>query len=205
MKYVICILIGYFFGCINFAYIIGRLKGFDIRNTGSGNAGVSNVTVALGWKLGIITAALDILKGYLAALVCATIFPDFPLGLYIGGASAVIGHIFPFYMQFKGGKGFASYIGFSMAIDWRITIIICILTIVITIVTDYIALATISSTFVMPGYLLVNHRWWYGQLAILVLLMIVMIYKHRINIKRIVNHEEIGLRHVNKHRVELKQ
>ncbi len=193
MNYLFCIIIGYCFGCINFAYIIGKLKGFDIREKGSGNAGASNITISLGWGFGVLTAILDILKGFLAVTVCRTLFPEMTEAPFIGGAFAVIGHIFPFYMNFKGGKGFASYMGMLLALDWRLALAMAILTVVITLVTNYIIVATISVSVLTPAYYIYMKEELI-PILILVGLMILIIYKHKINIQRIINHEEIGLR-----------
>ena len=201
MNYVICIVIGYFLGCINPAYIIGRMHGVDIREHNSGNAGASNVTTAFGWKEGVITAVIDILKAFAAAMICAKLFPAFEAAPFIGGGCAVLGHIFPFYLGFRGGKGYASYMGMAFAINWKFALILVALGVLITLITDYIALATISTSIVTPAY------YWFKHSPLLILgillgLMAVIVYKHKINIKRIINKEEIGLRNVNKHRID---
>lgn len=201
MNYLSCIIIGYLLGCVNFAYIIGKLKGFDIREKGSGNAGASNVTIALGWGYGIITALLDIAKGYLAVTICRNLFPEMVAAPFLAGASAVVGHIFPFYMYFKGGKGFASYMGMLLAFSWKLALAMAIITVIITVVSNYISLATMSVSVLTPAYYLYKGLQMF-PLMILVVLMILIIYKHRINIQRIINHEEIGLRDSGNHRVK---
>jgi glycerol-3-phosphate acyltransferase PlsY len=138
-------LIGYLFGCFQTAYIITKLKQqADIRLLGSNNAGASNVTRVLGWKYGIITAIVDILKGTLAVFIIMKIFPGQPTLYFIAGAFVVIGHIFPVFLGFKGGKGTASIIGISIAIDIKIAIIIVLALVIITIITDYIALGSLA-------------------------------------------------------------
>ena len=201
MNYLICIIIGYFFGCINFAYIISKIKGFDIREKGSGNACASNVTIALGWGYGALTAILDILKGFLAVTVCRNLFPDLIVAPYLAGACAVVGHIFPFYMHFKGGKGFASYMGMLLAFSWKLALAMAVVTIVVTLITNYISLATLSVSVITPAYYLYKGLEML-PLLILVALMLLIIYKHKINIQRIINHEEIGLRDSGNHRVK---
>ena len=201
MKYILCILIGYLLGCVNFAFIIGKFKGFDIREKGSGNAGASNVTISLGWGYGVLTALLDILKGFVAVLLCRRLFPELPYAGNVSGACAVLGHIFPFYMGFKGGKGFASYMGMIRAFNWKLALAMAALTIAVTLITNYISLATLSVAIATPAYYIYKAR----QLipvAILIVLLVVITYKHMINIRRILNHEEIGLRESGKHRVK---
>lgn len=194
MNIFIPIIIGYALGCINFAYIISKLNGFDIRDTGSGNAGASNVKIALGWGAGVFTAVSDILKSFLAVVIARALFPDYELAGYIAGAMAVVGHIFPFYMKFRGGKGYACYAGLLLAIDWKFALAMMLYGVVVTLITNYIALATISTTVITPMYMYLNRKSW-AIIGIFLVLMILIIYKHKINIIRIWKHEEIGLRH----------
>ncbi|MBQ4252037.1 MAG: glycerol-3-phosphate 1-O-acyltransferase PlsY [Erysipelotrichaceae bacterium] len=201
MNYVISAVLGYLIGSVSFSYIISKYHGFDIRSKGSGNAGASNITVTLGWKFGVLTALLDIFKGFAAFKLAQMLFPALPLAPYVAGCCAVLGHIFPFYMNFKGGKGFATYTGMILAIDWRIVVVIVIASVIITLVTNYIALATLTTAIGCPIYFWIAH---YDPLiiAMFVVLMIVMICKHWINIQRIIKGEEIGLRKMKDHRVE---
>jgi len=200
MNYVLSALIGYILGCFNFAYIIGRLKGIDIREKGTGNAGASNVFISMGKGFGVLTAALDILKGFLAVYICRRVFLS-AYCPYIGGVFAVIGHIFPFFMHFKGGKGFASYIGMCLGIDWRLGLGVMVLTVVITLITDYIALATLTTAFLVPVWLFYQGT----PLRVLdmyAVLALIILWKHRANLTRMMNHEEKGLRGAMKKKTE---
>ncbi len=201
MNYIISAVLGYLIGSVSFSYIISKLHGFDIRSKGSGNAGASNITVTLGWKFGVLTALLDIFKGYAAFKLAQMLFPGLELAPYVAGCCAVLGHIFPFYMNFRGGKGFATYTGMIMAIDWRIVIAIVVVSVIITLVTNYIALATLTTAIGCPIYFWLAH-YDLRIVGMFVILMIVMIYKHWINIQRIIKGEEIGLRKMKDHRVE---
>lgn len=193
MRYILCFLIGYVLGTVNYAYIIGRIKGFDIRTKGSTNAGASNATVTMGWKIGVIVGLCDILKAFVSVIIVKFIFPELEFAGVIAGVSCILGHIFPFYLNFRGGKGFASYLGMILALDWRFFLIIGVSIIIITVVTDYIALATLTTVVVYPLYLI------FTRIEIIVLLIvtvasIVMIFKHISNIKKIISGQEIGLR-----------
>ena len=192
-EYLITCLIGYVLGCFNTAYVIGKIKGFDIRDTGSGNAGASNIKIALGWKFGAIVAFVDILKSFLAVYICRYLFPNNEIIPFLAGAMAIIGHIFPFYMKFKGGKGFACYIGMLLAINWKLLLVLIIIGVIITVVTNYIALATIFTATATPAYYIYLKANVY-IIVILIVLLIIILFKHRINIQRIIRHEEIGLR-----------
>ena len=192
-EYLLTILIGYGLGCFNTAYFISKAKGFDIRDTGTGNAGASNIKLALGWKFGVITALSDILKATLAVIICTRLFPGNEIVPFLAGAMAVIGHIFPFYLPFKGGKGYASYFGMILAINWKFALALAILGVLITLISNYIALATLSTTIVTPIYYFWLHVSVY-ILVILLILMVIMFYKHRTNLVRIYRHKEVGLR-----------
>ncbi len=193
-------LIGYLLGSISPSYFLARAKGFDIREKGTGNAGASNVTQTMGWGYGIFTALFDIFKSFGAVLLCTWLFRDKQFCGRVAGIMAVMGHMFPFYMGFKGGKGFASYTGMTLAFDWKFCLIMVVVSILITLVTDYIALATILFVIVCPVYYYLTG----GNLPVLIMLCVlglIIIYKHRINIQRILKGEEIGLRQMKKHRV----
>ena len=103
MGYLVCALIGYLIGTINPSYIYGKIRGFDIRRRGSGNAGASNATTVLGKKVGVVCALCDILKAVLAYKLVQMLFPALPIAGMLSGIACVAGHIFPFWMGFKGG------------------------------------------------------------------------------------------------------
>lgn len=196
IQYVIASLIGYLFGCFQTAYILGKHKqNIDIRLLGSNNAGASNITRVLGWKYGIITAVLDILKGTVAVIIVGKLFPSHPSFLFIAGAFVVIDHIFPIFLGFRGGKGTASLIGISLAINIKIAIIIVLALVIITIITDYIALGSLAMYTLFP-ILAFFYKYQLSCIITVALLCLIGYYKHTINIKRMLAHEEVGLRKV---------
>ena len=105
-------LIGYGFGNINPAYIISRIKGFDIRQRGSGNAGASNVALTIGKKAAVLTALFDIFKSAAANVIVYKLFPELPCSHILGGAFCILGHIFPVIMGFRGGKDLPASVDF---------------------------------------------------------------------------------------------
>lgn len=192
MQYVIAILIGYLLGSSNMAYWISRIKKVDIRSNGSGNLGASNATVLLGWGAGVIVAVHDIGKAFLSVLLAKALFPTAENVGVAAGVACILGHIYPFYLKFKGGKGLASLIGVVAALDWRVALAVVVLLVVVTLVTDFIALGTISVSVASPiGMWLTSHNWLVP--LILCVATVVMIFKHMDNIKRIRNQTEIGL------------
>ena len=203
MGYAITILLSYILGSSSMAFYLSKLKAVDIRKNGSGNLGASNATVLFGWGAGVLVAIHDIGKAFLAVILARLVFPDLAYIGTVAGVCAVLGHIFPFYLNFRGGKGFASFWGMTLALNWKLALVVGILAIVVTLVTDYIALATTMTTVVVPVYSAFEHHSVIPMLIILVATL-VMIWKHRDNYIRILKGEEIGLRSTAKgeHRVK---
>ena len=194
------LLIGYLFGCFQTSYFISQLVSKkDIRKIGSGNAGASNVTSELGWKYGILTGILDILKAYIPAQLVLYIFPETYQQIDIivlAGTGAVLGHIYPFFLDFRGGKGVACYIGMLLAVDWNIGIAIIIGLILITIITDYVSIGSITLYIIVPVWVYASGDYSIIVIRCAVVLFIVGMIKHWINIQRIMNGTETGLRSV---------
>ena len=122
----VSIIAGYLIGCINLSYLLSMRRGFDIREHGSGNAGASNVIITMGKKIGAFVALFDIFKAYFAVKLAVTLFPTIFLVGIVTSVAVIMGHIFPFYMGFKGGKGFASLGGSILALDSRLFLVLLI-------------------------------------------------------------------------------
>ena len=146
-------LIGYLLGNIQAGYLLGKLlKKVNIRTLGQGNAGASNAVESLGWKFGVLVALIDILKGVAAILLVKFMFSvgfnkEGALLLYTSGYFAILGHIYPFYMKFKGGKGTAALIGILLGMNPVYGIIAMFILAGVTFATDYIAIGTLSLLF----------------------------------------------------------
>ncbi len=199
MDYLACVLIGYFLGSLNAAYFLSKAKGFDIRDKGTHNPGASNVTVILGWSYGIVTALVDILKASLAVIICQWLFPTLAYAGFIGGLASVMGHMYSIFLKFKGGKGFASYMGMLLAIDWKVALVLIVISVVITIVTNYIAIATIFTVIAYPIYYFLQDQPT-PILYVLIIMALIIIYRHRKNIINIISGKEIGLRSIGKNK-----
>ena len=115
MSVVVCSAMGYLIGTINPAYIFGKLRGFDIRERGSGNAGATNVVLIMGKLAGLVCALLDIFKSYAAYKLARLLFPMLTFAGILAGCACVLGHIFPVWMHFSGGKGLACIGGLILA------------------------------------------------------------------------------------------
>ncbi|MEE9599974.1 MAG: glycerol-3-phosphate 1-O-acyltransferase PlsY [Anaerolineales bacterium] len=190
---IIAILIGYTFGSIQPAYFLSKLVGkIDIREHGSGNAGASNITAIMGWKYGFIVGLVDVLKGIFAVVVVKWIYPDSPDLAYLSGMMAIIGHIFPFYMKFRGGKGVAALVGMMFGLNWKLGILFLLLVALPALLTDFIVIGSFTSFIALP---IVTYSLGYPIVFTLmsVCLTILVIYLHRANIQRIINKEELKI------------
>ncbi|MBQ2658744.1 MAG: glycerol-3-phosphate acyltransferase [Erysipelotrichaceae bacterium] len=190
MEYIYTSLISYLLGSFNIAYFVSKAHGFDIRETGSRNAGASNMKVNFGWGAGIMTCLVDMAKAIIAMKLCAYLFPNNEIIPVLAGAMAVVGHIYPFYMGFHGGKGFASYIGMLLGLNWKFALVIMALTAIVTLISNYIVVGTLTTMAVVPLYLIFTKANIYVILIVTAVSALIT-YKHRINIRRIINHEEI--------------
>ena len=193
LYYVMIFLMGYLFGCSNLAFFLGKARGFDIRDYGSNNAGASNATVTMGLRIGILVGLHDVVKSFAAAFLAALLFPAVPAAAAVAGVAAILGHIFPFYLRFQGGKGFASFLGLTLALDWRFFLAIVLIVALITFISDYIVPGTLTTITLFPLYLIIRHV---GILiiAIVCIASLVIFLKHLVNIKRLISGKEIGLR-----------
>ncbi len=193
MQYLLPALMGYLLGCSSMAWYIGKLKHKDIRTAGSGNLGASNTTVLFGWTAGVLVALHDIGKAALAVWLGNLLFPQVPYAGAVAGTASVLGHIFPAFLGFRGGKGLASYYGLMLALDGKLGILLFVLIAGATLITDYISVGALSSIVAAPVYLLLVKRE-PVLAAIVCVASLVMFGKHWENIQRIARGQEIGLR-----------
>ena len=127
----------------------------------------------------------------LAVELSKWIFPAVPLLGFIAGVACVLGHMFPFYLKFKGGKGFASYLGMILAINWKFALCILAAVVILTVLTDYIVVGTVTSVVSFPIYIAIRSGWL--PLIILCVATLAILIKHRENFVRIWNGTEMGL------------
>ena len=188
--------IGYLLGCIQSAFLLGRLVSkIDIRDHGSGNAGASNITSTLGLQYGAIVGLVDVLKGYFAVQIVRWIYPGSPDLAYLAGLMAIVGHIFPFYMKFRGGKGVAALVGMMFGVNWRLGVLFVLLLAVPAFITDYIVAGSFTTFIALP---IATYYGGYMTFSVLfsLVLTVLCFYLHRGNIKRILAGEELKIRAV---------
>lgn len=152
MKYIWCILIGYLFGSISFATIFSKFKKVNLKENGTKNLGATNAMLVMGKKYGALVMVLDIFKAVLAVLIAKAIFKDFSAAGILAGASAVVGHIFPFYLKFKGGKGLACFGGMIFAIDPALCISMLILCVGAMIIFNHSVIVPYTAAVVFPVF-----------------------------------------------------
>ena len=188
--------ISYLIGSVNFSILLSRIiSGKDIRESGSGNAGATNMLRTYGKKMGVITLLLDILKGVIAILGCRVLFGEAADTLvYIAGVFVALGHNFPLYFGFKGGKGVATSLGVILMLDWKVGLIVAVCAIAVMAITRYVSLGSIlGGASVIVVYLVkfivfksVNAV----ELICIIILGCLLIIRHHANIKRLINGTE---------------
>lgn len=192
LIYAAVALFGYFMGCFSLSYLLAKKRGFDIRTRGSNNAGASNAAVTMGWKIGVLVGFCDIMKCFIAVLAVRLIvspYDPYSLAAFIAGVACVIGHMHPFYMKFRGGKGFASYLGMIMAIDWKFFLILVAAILVVAFISDYIVMGTMITMLSFPVF---SFFFKHSIIAAVItgLLSILIIYRHRNNLSDIIHGRE---------------
>ena len=193
MEYAIVILLSYILGSSNMAKYLAMAKKVDLTAGGSGNLGAINAVILMGWGAGVLTALHDIGKSALAVILARMVFPDAPHIGAVAGVASVLGHIYPFWMKFKGGKGFASYLGMTIALHWKFAIAVLLLVVAVTLITDYIVAATTTTIILVPIGLGVLTQSIILPLILLVASLVIA-WKHRENYIRIYNGTEIRFR-----------
>ena len=195
-NYLFLISIVYFFGSIPFAYILPKIFGLgDIRNLGSGNVGATNVLRAGNKLLAIIVLAFDIIKGFAPLFILKNYYHNELseiIILFIGSA-AILGHIFPIWLKFKGGKGVATYIGFLFAINYIFGIIFIITWLLIAFLKKYSSLASITSLVLLPLFVML-FSYEKQNIYLLILINLIIISKHYSNIYRLINKSETKIK-----------
>lgn len=201
----ISLLIGYAFGLFQTGYIYGKLRKIDIRKHGSGNAGTTNTLRTFGVKGGLVTLLGDVLKAMLSLLFVWIFFHSLAgqdkilLLMGYAGLGTVIGHNFPFYLKFKGGKGIACTAGFIMAFFWPAAIIPLTIFICTVVVTRYVSLGSllgVTALFIQVvilgqlGYLPVNKEYLPEIYLVILMFAALAFFSHRQNIKRLLTRTE---------------
>ena len=186
MDILIIGIISYLMGSIPFGLILTKIfLKKDIRDIGSGNIGATNVLRAGNRTVGYITLSLDILKAVIPIIIVKIYYTDY---LYLASLCAFIGHVFPVWLKFKGGKGVATYVGILFAINIYFGIIFAISWFVTFFISKYSSLSSLVGTASIPIYLLILTQ--FDQAIFFIIMFVLIFFTHRENIKRLKNKEE---------------
>ncbi len=189
MNKVILIIAAYLIGSINFSILLSRLiSGQDIRKSGSGNAGATNMLRTYGKKMGVITLLLDVFKGIAIILICRLLKVEKEWE-YVSAVFVILGHNFPLYFGFKGGKGVATSLGAVLMLNWKIGLIVAVIAISIMAITRYVSLGSIigGAVFIIAQVIsmLVFEDFNVIRLVCVIVMGGLLIARHHANIKRL--------------------
>ena len=185
MDYIVTALISYLFGSIPFGYLFTKiLLKKDIRNVGSGNIGATNVLRTGNKSLGYLTLILDISKAVVPVIYIKFNYPDL---VFISALCAFLGHLFPIWLKFKGGKGVATFVGILISINIYYALVFGIVWTLTFLISRYSSLSSLFASISIPIYLLIINQ---SNIIFFIIMFVLIFYTHRENIKRLINKEE---------------
>ena len=192
-------IIAYLIGSINFSVILSKkMAGFDVREKGSGNAGTTNMLRSVGKKAAAITLVLDILKGVVAILIAMAIGRIFEnsngaLLVQVAGVAVILGHTFPIFFKFKGGKGVATSLGVLIMSNWQIGLICLVFALILIALTQMVSVGSIAAAILYPVLTLFipqNYIVPGNYLIYSIVLAVIIVFNHRENVKRLLSRSE---------------
>ena len=200
-TYIIVAIIAYAIGSINFSVILSKkIGGFDVREKGSGNAGATNMLRSIGKKAAALTLFCDILKGVVAVLISALVGmivkdTDKALLIQIAGIFVILGHTFPIFFEFKGGKGVSTALGVLLIINWQIGLICLVFALVLMLLTRMVSIGSVGAAILFPVLAIFIHSHYLisdgsGYFVFSVILAAIVIFNHRANIQRVLDGKE---------------
>ena len=186
MELILSIIISYLMGSIPFGLILTKIfLNKDIRDIGSGNIGATNVLRTGNKIIGYLTLSLDILKAVIPVLYIKFNYPEL---VYVSSLSVFIGHVFPLWLKFKGGKGVATYVGILFSINYILGFVFIASWLIIFFILRYSSLGSILATFIIPIFIFFNPN--YENEYFFIIMFILILFTHRENVKRLINKEE---------------
>lgn len=184
-------IIGYLLGSVNSSLVVGKFYGVDVRKHGSGNAGATNTLRTLGKKAAIIATLGDMVKGFIACIIGLLIANE--MGVMTAGIAAIIGHNWPIYFKFKGGKGILTSLAVVLMMDWRIALILLGIFIIIVAITRFVSLGSIVATILFPVFAATLFAKSTEFIIYSAILAAMALFRHRTNIGRIIKGTESKL------------
>ena len=185
MEFLIITFLAYIFGSIPFGFILTKFfLQRDIRDIGSGNNGATNALRTGNKSIGYTTLILDVSKAVLPIIFIKLNYPDY---IYIASLSAFLGHVFPVWLKFKGGKGVATYIGILFALNLEYGFVFIVSWVIIFLISKYSSVSSIVAALLVPVYVLVLDNY---NLVFYIIMFVLILYTHKENVKRLKNKEE---------------
>lgn len=195
MEIIICLLLGYLVGSLNPAALLAKLKNVNLRESGTKNLGASNTLLVMGKGYGALVMVLDILKAVFSAKIAKILLPQLAIAGLVAGLGAVIGHIFPFYMHFQGGKGLAAFGGMVLAFDPLMFLALLLLGLVLMLMVNYSFVVPMSAAALFPVLVAVKTKSLCATLTAAAASLLVIV-KHWSNIGKAKRGEETKVRDV---------
>ena len=201
LVYILIAIAAYLIGSVNFSVLISKkMAGFDVRTKGSGNAGTTNVLRTIGKKAAAITLVADILKGVVSIIIAVILGKiasnsDKALLVQIAGIAVILGHTFPIFFEFKGGKGVATSLGILLVTNWQIGLICLVFAIVLMVITKMVSVGSIGAAILFPvltlfiteNYIVTEGS---GYFVYSIIIALIVAFNHRANIKRLIEGKE---------------
>lgn len=193
MKILFCALLSYLLGSLSPAAFFSKLKNQNLRQEGTGNLGATNTFLVIGKKYGVAVMLFDVAKAYISVKIGKVLAPSVAAAGVIAGGFAIVGHIFPFYMKFKGGKGLASFGGMILALDPVVFIELAIIAVTLIFIVNYTVAAPISASILFPIMYSVRH-FDMASLLLLIAISVLIITVHIPNIYRVKRGDDVKMR-----------
>lgn len=193
LPYLVSTILGYLLGCLSPSYMLSKRKDVDLRENGTGNMGATNTMLSMGLRYGVVVMVFDVVKAFLAVRLSQKLFPAKLLVGTLAGCAAIIGHIFPFYLGFRGGKGLAALGGLVLAVDPGAFLPLLIIGVIVSFLINYSCGVPLSASSLFP-FFLAHHAQSLSVLVVTGMTSVVLLCKHRDNVRKIKNGTEIKLR-----------
>ena len=193
MKLLLYVIMSYLIGSLSPAALVSKVKKKDLREHGTGNLGATNTMLVFGKLCGVLVMVFDIAKAYFVVKIAEAAFPAISVAGLLAGGSAVLGHIFPFYMKFKGGKGLATFGGTILAYDALLFLFLLLIGCIVMLVLNYAVAMTVSAAVLFPVFAGFRS----GSVEVFLaaaVIGIIIILRHRENMERAKNGTEIKIR-----------
>jgi glycerol-3-phosphate acyltransferase PlsY len=193
MKVFLCISFGYLLGSVSPSALLSKLKKKSLRENGTGNLGATNVMLNFGKLYGVLVMLFDVLKAFFTVKLAAFLFPLSTLIPLVAGTAVVVGHIFPFYMKFKGGKGLASFGGLILAYDPMTFLILLIIGLLLMLILNYGVFMPVSASVIFPVFTWLK-TYNAADLVAAIILGVVVVFAHLENLSDAIHGSAIKIR-----------